>query len=174
MKIGFTMYILLLLLLSYATLASAGVPDVETVNIPSVDPQEEFEIEILVKSHAEANYTVNVTLHARFQFAGNNSDMVIEGDTGSITYTGFDQDSIRFEFPMVALNDTPEGDYHMNYEVYWIGSETSFNYTLTDSGQVRVSVGEGGGEDACNTSSLLVLPFASLGIVFIYDKKRKR
>jgi hypothetical protein len=100
--------------------------------------------------------------------------MEIVGDTASTTYFGFDQDSLRFEFPMMAQNETPEGDYHLRYEAYWNGSETSFVYTLVDSGQVRVSVGEGGGEGTCNSSSLLVLPFAFLGIVFIYDKKRKR
>ncbi len=155
-------------------IASAGVPEIEANDILHREPGVEFDVVIFVNSHADADYTVNVTLHPRFQFVENGSAMNVTGDTASITYTGYDTDSLRFEFPMVAENDTPEGDYNIQFEVYWNGSETGFNYTLVDDDTVKISIGEGGDSSPCSSSALLVLPVLAFGTSFGITKKKYR
>jgi hypothetical protein len=166
--------ILVMILLTFAGYASAGIPEVSANNRYSVEPDEEFDLVIIIDSHGEANYTVEVTLHPRFEFSSNVGDMEVTNNSAEITYLGYDTDSIRFEFPMMAKNETPEGDYNVPYKVFWNGSETSFNLTSVEEGTVRVSVGEGGSEGGCNTAGLLVLPIAGLGTSYVVDKKKKR
>jgi len=157
-----------------AGFVSAGIPEINANDVLSVEPEEEFEVEVFVKCHAEeANYTVNVTLHPRFEFLEEGSDMNVSGNNASITYLGYDTDELRFEFPMMALNNTPEGDYNLNYQVYWNGSETGFVLTLVESDSVRVSVGEGG-QDTCSSSSLIILPITAFVTMFFIVKKEKR
>ena len=139
-----------------------------------MEPEEEFNLVIIIDSHADANYTVEVSLHPHFEFSENIGDMIITNNSAYIIYIGYDTDSIRFEFPMMAKNATPEGDYNIPYKVFWGGSETSFNLSSVEEGTVRVSVGEGGSEGGCNSTGLLVLPFAGLGTTYVIDKKRKR
>ena len=155
-------------------IASAGIPEIEANDILRREPGEEFDVVIFVNSHAEADYTVNLTRHPRFQFVEEGSNMNVSGDSALITYTGYDTDSLRFEFPMVAENDTPEGDYNIQYEVYWNGSETGFNYTLVEDQTVKISIGEGGDSSTCSSSALLVLPVLAFGTSLGISKKRKR
>jgi hypothetical protein len=166
---------MLMVLLVFSATASAGVPEVRSNNLFSVEPEEEFEIVIFVDPHAaEANYTVSVTLLQRFAFASNSGDVNVSGDTGSITYIGYDTESIRFEFPMFAVNGTPEGDYNIPYEVKWNGSETSFVLTSVEEGTVRVSVGEGGGDTNCSSAIIIILPITGMGIIYTFIKKKRR
>ena len=158
----------------FSGMASAGEPVVTANDVFSVDPGEGFEVDIFVECHEDvANYTVSVTIHPRFEF-GESSVMVVSGNNASITYMGYDQDSLRFEFPMVATNDTPEGDYHMPYSVYRNSSETGFMLTLEETDTVRVSVGEGGGENPCTTTSFLILPVFAVGCTFCIVKRQRR
>jgi hypothetical protein len=171
------MMILLLVmsLLTFSTLASAGIPEVQVNNVASVEPEEDFDIVIFVDAHADiANYTVIVTLHPRFEFGQTPSEMVVRNDSASLTLLGYDQDSLRFEFPLIAQNGTPEGDYNIQYEVKWNGSETSNLLESVEEGTVRVSVGQGGSEGACGSTGLLILPFVGLGAATVLDKRRKR
>jgi hypothetical protein len=158
----------------FAGIATAGVPTIRTNEVKNIDPEELFEIEIIVESHAVSNYTVEVTLHPKFEFADNESDMNITGDTASITIDGIDTDVLRFEFPMMAKNDTPEGEFKIQYRVYWNGTETGFTRELIESDTVTVSVGEGGDTGPCSSSSLLVLPVLFIGISFFIVKKESR
>jgi hypothetical protein len=175
MKIRIMILLLVMSMITFSSLASAGVPEVQADDRFSVDTEEEFDLVIFVDCHADvANYTVIVTLHPRFAFAEDPGEMVVTNDSASITLLGYDTDSLRFEFPMYAVNETPEGDYNIPYEVKWNGSETSFALESVEEGTVRVSVGEGGSEGACGTSSLLVLPFVGFGAGMVLDKKRKR
>lgn len=166
---------LLLTFYILAGMVSAGEPEIDARDVLSVDVGEEFEVDIIVTFHEDvANYTVSVTLHPRFEFVEGNPDMVVSGDNASITYEGRDQESIRFEFQMMALNNTPDGDYHIPYSVYWNGSETNFTTTLVESDTVRVSVGEGGGDNPCGTSSFLILPVFVVGTAFCFVKRQGR
>jgi hypothetical protein len=158
----------------FAGIATAGVPTIRTNTVKNIEPEELFEIEIIVESHAVSNYTVEVTLHPKFEFAENESDMNITGDTASITIDGIDTDVLRFEFPMMAKNDTPEGEFKIQYRVYWNGTETGFTRELIESDTVTVSVGEGGDTGPCSSSSLLVLPVLFIGISFFIVKKESR
>ncbi len=175
MRIRLTIFVLFMVFLVFCATASAGIPEVRSNNLFSVEPEEEFEIVIFVDSHAaEANYTVIVTLHQRFEFASDPGDVNISGDTGTITYIGYDTDSLRFEFPMFAVNETPEGDYNIPYEVKWNGSETSFVLTSVEEGTVRVSVGEGGGDTNCSSVIFLILPISSIGLIYAVYKRKRR
>jgi hypothetical protein len=169
--------LLVMSMITFSTLASAGVPEIQANDKSLVEPEEDFDLVVFVDCHADvANYTVIVTLHPRFEFAEDPGDMVVANDSASasITLLGYDQDGLRFEFPMHALNETPEGDYNIPYEVKWNGSETSFALESVEEGTVRISVGEGGSEGACGTTGLLVLPFVGFGAGMVIDKKRKR
>lgn len=169
------MGILITFFVLYAGFASAGVPEVRANDRFAVEPEEEFNIVIFVDAHAvEANYTVMVTLHQRFDFAADPGDVNVTGDKGTITYVGYDTDSLRFEFPMFAKNETPEGDYNIPYEVKWNGSETNFVLTDVEEGTVRVSVGEGGGDTNCSSAFLIIIPVSSIGILYSYIKRRRR
>jgi hypothetical protein len=174
MRKGLVICLLIIIFCVSVGIASAGVPTIHANDIFSIEPGDEFEVEVFIECHAvEANYTVNVTLHPRFQFVEEESDMIISGTNASITYLGYDTDELRFEFPMMALNDTPEGDYNIPYRVYWNGSETSFVFTLVESDTVQVSVGEGG-DSACSTTDSLILPIFGISIAFGIFKKQKR
>ncbi|MEE9150698.1 MAG: hypothetical protein V3U20_02550, partial [Thermoplasmata archaeon] len=156
-----------------AGITSAGVPTVEPHDVFRTEPGEKFEVEVLVICHADvANYTVSVTLHSRFQFVENDSDMVVSGTNASITYEGQDTDELFFEFPMVAKNNTPDGNYNIQYEVYWNGSETGFVSTLVERDTVSVSVREGE-ESPCSSTGFVVLPLFAVGIVFSVFNKQK-
>lgn len=171
---GLVTWMPIIIFLISAGIVSAGVPTINANDVFNVEPGDTFEVEVFVECHSvEANYTVSVTLHPRFQFVEEGSDMNISGTNASITYLGYDTDELRFEFPMVALNDTPEGDYNIPYQVYWNGSETSFVLTLIESDTVRVSVGEGG-DSACSTSDFIILPILGISIAFCIVKKQKR
>lgn len=162
-------------LITISSLASAGIPEIQANDKSLVEPEEEFELVVFVDCHADvANYTVIVTLHPRFEFAEDTGDMEVTNDSASITLLGYDQDSLRFEFPMLAVNETPEGDYNIPYEVKWNGSETSNVLTSVEEGTIRVSIGQGGSEGGCGTTGLLVLPFVGFGAAVVLDKKRKR
>jgi hypothetical protein len=175
MRIRLAIFILFLVFLLFASTASAGVPEVRANNRFSIEPGEEFDIVVFVDCHAdEANYTVIVTLHQRFEFADDTGDMNVSGDTATIIYVGYDTDSLRFEFPLVAKNGTPEGDYNIPYEVKWNGTETSFTLSSVEEGTVRVSVGEGGGDTNCASVSIIILPIMGMGIIYTIDKKRRR
>lgn len=114
MKKSLAILMLVIALFYFSGFASAGVPTVESYDVFHIEPGEEFEVEVLVICHADvANYTVTVTLHSRFQFAENDSDMVISGINASVTYEGRDTDELFFEFPMVANNNTPDGNYNI-------------------------------------------------------------
>lgn len=158
----------------FAGMANAGEPVITANDRFGVDAGEEFDVVIFVECHEDvANYTVRVTLHPRFEFVEEDSDMVVSGSNASITHMGYDQDSLRFEFPMVATNDTPEGDYHIPYSVYRNGSETNFILTLEESDTVRISIGEGGGENPCSSTSFLILPVFAVGCAFCIVKKQR-
>jgi hypothetical protein len=175
MRIKLAMFILFLTFLVLSHTASAGIPEVRANNLFNVEPEEEFEIVIFVDAHAdEANYTVIVTLHQRFEFASDPGDVNVSGNEGTITYVGYDTDSIRFEFPLFAKNGTPEGDYNIPYEVKWNGSETSFVLTDVEEGTVRVSVGEGGGDTNCSSAIFLIIPAFSIGIIYAVNKRKRR
>lgn len=175
MRIKLAIIVLFLAFLVFSQTASAGIPEVRANNLFSVEPEEEFEIVVFIDAHAvEANYTVIVTLHQRFEFAADPGDVNISGNTGTITYVGYDTDSIRFEFPMFAKNETPEGDYNIPYEVKWSGSETSFNLTDVEEGTVRVSVGEGGGDSNCASAIFLIFPISTIGLIYTVYKRKRR
>jgi hypothetical protein len=175
MKVRLIMGILISVFVLYAGLASAGVPEVRANDRFAVEPEEEFDIVIFVDAHAtEANYTVVVTLHQRFEFAADPGDVNVTGDTGTITYVGYDTDSLRFEFPMFAKNETPEGDYNIPYEVKWNGAETNFTLEDVEEGTVRVSIGEGGGDTNCSSAFFLILPVSGLGILYGYSRRKRR
>jgi hypothetical protein len=175
MKTQLVIGILIATFVLYAGLASAGVPEVRADDRFNVEPEEEFDLVVFVDAHAvEANYTVIVTLNQRFEFAADPGDVNVSGKIGTITHIGYDTESIRFEFPMFAVNGTPEGDYNIPYEVKWNGSETSFNISDVEEGTVRVSIGEGGSETNCSSAFFLVLPASGLGIIYAYNKRRRR
>ncbi len=174
MRLNMIMLVFIMTFCILAGIATAGIPTIRTSEVKNIEPEEIFEIEIIVESHAVSNYTVEVTLHPRFEFADNKSDMNITGDTASITLHGIDTDVLRFEFPMMAKNDTPEGEFKVQYRVYWNGTETGFVRTLVESDTVAVSIGEGGDTGPCSSSSLLVLPILGVGITFLIVKKESR
>jgi hypothetical protein len=174
MRRSLVIWITIFTLTIFAGIATAGVPTIKTAEVKNIEPEELFEIEIIVESHAVSNYTVEVTLHPRFKFAGNESDMNITGDTASITIDGIDTDVLRFEFPMMAKNDTPEGEFNIEYRVYWNGTETGFTKELVESDKVTVSIGEGGDTGPCSSSGLLVLPLLCVGVAFLIIKKENR
>ncbi|UCG69469.1 MAG: hypothetical protein JSV09_00130 [Thermoplasmata archaeon] len=166
MKKSLAILMLVIALFYFSGFASAGVPTVESYDVFHIEPGEEFEVEVLVICHADvANYTVTVTLHSRFQFAENDSDMVISGINASVTYEGRDTDELFFEFPMVANNNTPDGNYNIQYEVYWNGSETGFVPTFVERDTVRVSVREGE-ESPCSSTSFIILPLFAVGMAY--------
>jgi hypothetical protein len=173
MKRSLVLFMLIFILVYFSGFVNAGVPTVESYDVFNVEPGEEFEAEILVICHADlANYTVSVTLHPRFQFIENESDMVISGVNASITYEGLDTDELIFEFPMVSKNDTPDGNYNIKYEVYWNGSGTGFIPTFVESGTVQVSVREG--EDTpCSSTSFVILPLFGGGMIYSAYKRQK-
>ncbi|UCE38043.1 MAG: hypothetical protein JSW00_02025 [Thermoplasmata archaeon] len=174
MRRSLALYTIITTFCVFAGIASAGEPDVSANNVIGIEPEEEFDLVIFVESHADdSNYTVIVTLHRRFEFVENKSDMIISGDEASITLEGDDKDELRFEFPMMAEEDTPEGSYHIDYEAYWNGSETDFENKLIKMDSVRVSVGEGG-RSSCSTTDFLILPVLAIGLVFCIVKKEKR
>jgi hypothetical protein len=155
-------------------IASAGVPEVYANDVFHVEPGEVFDAVVFVECHADvANYTVIVTLHPRFEFAPQGSDMNISDDVATITYLGYDTDILRFEFPMTAKNDTPEGDYTTAYASFWNGSETSYMPSQVSSDAITISVGEGT-SGSCTTLSFVVFP--ALGVVSSYTivKRHKR
>ena len=155
-------------------IASAGVPTIYANDVFHVDPGEDFEVVVIVECHAEvANYTVIVTLHPRFEFAPEGSDMAVSGDSATIMYLGYDTDSLRFEFSMMAKNDTPEGDYNTDYAVFWNGSETGFMISQVSSDFVSISVGEGT-SGSCSTLSFVVFPVLGVVSSFTIVKKYKR
>ena len=174
MRRSLVIWIIILTFCVFAGIATAGVPTIRTNEVKNIEPEEIFEVAIIVESHAVSNYTVEVTLHPRFEFADNESDMNITGDMASITIEGIDKDVLRFEFPMMAKNDTPEGEFNIQYEVYWNGTETGSTRELVKSDEVTVSVGEGGDTGPCSSSSLLVLPVLFVGIAFLIVKKESR
>jgi hypothetical protein len=154
--------------------ASAGVPTVDANDVFHVEPGDTFDVVIFVECHAEvANYTVIVTLHPRFQFVPEGSDMNVTGDGASITYVGYDTDILRYEFSMVAENDTPEGDYKTAYAAFWIGSETGFNSSQVTSGSITISVGEGT-DGSCSTLSFTIFPALAVISSFTIVKRYKR
>lgn len=171
----------LLCLISFAVIltfisgiASAGVPEVYANDIFHVDPGETFDVVVIVECHAEvANYTVIVTLHPRFDFAPQGSDMNVSDDVATITYVGYDTDTLRFEFPMVAQNDTPEGDYNTPYALFWNGSETGYMPSQVSSDTVVISVGEGT-SGSCSTLSFTILPALAVISSFTIVRKHKR
>ncbi len=157
-----------------SSIASAGVPTVYANDIFRVDPGEIFDVVVIVECHAEvANYTVIVTLHPRFEFAPEGSDMNVSGDSATIIYLGYDTDSLRFEFPMMAKNDTPEGDYTTAYAAFWSGSETGFITSQVSSDAVTISVGEGT-SGSCSTLSFTIFPALAVISSFTIVKKHKR
>jgi len=166
------MFVSVLALLS--STASAGVPEVNVGPIFSVDPGQVFDLVFFVDCHADVgNYTVIVTLHPRFEFAPAGSDMNVTGDVAEITYIGYDLDSLRFEFPMMAKNDTPEGDYNIPYAVFWNSSETGYMPSQATSTNVEISVGEGA-SGSCTTLSFTILPTLAVISSFTIVRKRKR
>lgn len=174
MRKGLVMCMLIIIFYVLSGLASAGVPTIHANDVFHIEPGNDFDVVIFVECHAEvANNTVTVIRHPRFEFVEEGSDMVVDGDNASITETGYDTDEIRFEFPMMASNNTPEGDYNMHYEVHWNGSETGFVYTLVESDTIQVSVGEGG-DSACSTTDFILLPVFGLSIAFCIVKRQKR
>lgn len=174
MRKGLVICMLIITFCVSAGFASAGVPTIHANDVLNIEPGEEFDIVIFVECHASvANYTVNVTLHPRFQFVEEGGDMVVSGSNASITYLGYDTDDLRFEFPMFALNNTPEGDYNIPFQAYWNGSETSYVLAQVESDTVQVSVGEGG-RSPCSTTDLLILPVFGVSIAFCIVKRQKR
>ncbi len=174
MRRSLVIWITILTLCIFAGIATAGVPTIRTGEAKNKEPEEIFNVVVIVESHAVSNYTVEVTLHPKFEFADNESDMNITGDTASITLDGIDTDVLRFEFPMMAKNETPEGEFNIQYSVYWNGTETGFTRELVESDTVTVSIGEGGDTGPCSSSSLLVLPVLFVGISFLIVKKESR
>jgi hypothetical protein len=173
MKNRLSIWALILIFCFGAGIASAGVPEISAPPVSRIEPGEEFDVDIFVVCHAvEADYTVTLTLHPRFEFVEEGSGMVIADDNASITITGYDKDNPRFEFPMRALNDTPDGDYNIQYAVYWNGSETGFRETVVDGGSVRVSVGEGGEDSPCSSTGILILPILAIVTAFCIVKKK--
>ena len=155
-------------------IASAGVPEVYANDVFHVDPGEVFDAVIIVECHADvANYTVIVTPHPRFEFAPEGSDITIVGESAFIMYLGYDTDRLRFEFPMMAKNDTPEGDYNTEYAVLWNGSETGNFISQVSSDSVTISVGEGT-SGSCSTLSFVVFPVLGVVTSFTIVKKHKR
>ncbi len=159
-----------------AGFVSAGKPEVNANDVISrVDPGEEFDVNIFIDCHANvANYTVKITGSPRFRFVEDGSDMVISGSNASITKMGFDEENLRFKFPMMALNNTPDGDFSIHYEAYWNGSETGFVPELVESDSVRVSVGEGGEDSPCSSAGFVILPVLAVGTAFSIVKKGSR
>ncbi|UCF09094.1 MAG: hypothetical protein JSW28_05275 [Thermoplasmata archaeon] len=154
--------------------ASAGVPEVYANDIFHAEPGVVFELLIFVECHADAsNYTVTVNLHPRFVFAEEGSDMTVSDRNASITYLGYDADTLRFEFPMAAENNTPDGKYLTTYSVHWNGSETGFTPQLAESGHVSISVGEGT-SGSCTTLGFVVLPLLALVTSFMIVKRYER
>jgi len=154
--------------------ASAGVPEVDALPVFHADPGQVFDLTIFVECHADVgNYTVIVTLHPRFEFVPEGSDMNVSGDVAEITYIGYDLDSLRYEFPMVAKNDTPEGDYNTPYAVFWNSSETGYMPSQVVSSNVEISVGEGT-SGSCATLNFTIFPALAVISSFTIVKKRKR
>jgi hypothetical protein len=155
-------------------IASAGVPTVYANDIFTVDPGEVFDVVVIVECHAEVgNYTVIVTLHPRFEYAPEGSDMNVSDDVATITYLGYDTDSLRFEFPMIAKNDTPEGEYNTPYAVFWNSSEIGNLPSQVTSDTVVISVGEGT-SGSCSTLSFTILPALAVISSFTVVRKYKR
>lgn len=155
-------------------IASAGVPTINANDIFHVEPGEAFDLVVFVECHTDvANYTVAVTLHPRFEFLPEGSDMDVLDDKASITYVGYDTDILRYEFPMMAKNDTPEGDYNTDYAVFWNGSETGYNISQVSSDSVTIGVGEGT-SGSCTTLSFVIVPVLAVVTSFTIIKKHKR
>lgn len=152
--------------------AGAGVPTIHANDIFHTEPGETFDVVVLVECHAqEANYTVVVKLHPRFEFVPEGSAMNVSGDSASITYTGYDEDTLRFEFPMMPKDDTPEGEYKTGYSVFWTGPETGNMTSQVTSSSVAVSVGEGT-SGSCATLSFVILPILALVSSFAIIRKK--